>query len=132
MRHCQFDVETKRKKMKLKSLIILLFILSTISLNAQKTENYPENTTVWEAITPERFYTIKLFKEQIEINITVGINKYSYKYKLLKKNKGQYFKFEDDSLCITINENLLNLNYCKNDIRVIVNEIATLTFKKVE
>ena len=118
--------------MKLKSLIILLFILSTISLNAQKTENYPENTTVWEAITPERFYTIKLFKEQIEINITVGINKYSYKYKLLKKNKGQYFKFEDDSLCITINENLLNLNYCKNDIRVIVNEIATLTFKKVE
>ena len=122
---------------KLLLVVVSLFVLvPAASQNKTKKEvkSSREQVSCWEAKSnfntegyAERNYKILLRRDSIFISIN---DKYKYGYKLYSKNKKTFFIGKSEKFALRITDTKLFIRYAKDSLRVAVDEIATLDFKK--
>jgi hypothetical protein len=85
--------------------------------------------TEWESQGQTRRYSVKIYDRKIEILIVSAKSESAYIYPVLDPKK-KIFKMEGIRYCYNIINERLYINYYEKKVRISVDEITTLVFKR--
>ncbi|WP_298145053.1 hypothetical protein [Flavobacterium sp.] len=85
--------------------------------------------TEWESQGQSRRYSVKIYDKKIEILIVTAKGESAFSYPFLDPKK-KIFKMEEIKYCYNIVDERLYINYYEKKVRISVDEIITLVFKR--